>query len=70
MPHKPAPQPDDPEQSKRFIDTAREVEADEDPEAFERVFGAVVKSPPKPEEGDPKPAIPTGDSADATKTSR
>jgi len=35
--------PDNPEQSKRFIDMAREVEADESPEAFERAFESVVK---------------------------
>jgi hypothetical protein len=39
----PPPKADDPEQSKRFIDMAREVEADEDPEAMERAFGRVVK---------------------------
>jgi hypothetical protein len=45
MPRKPSPPPDDPEQSKRFIDTAREIETDESPEAFERAFKKVV--PPK-----------------------
>lgn len=39
--HEPATQ-DDPEQSKRFIDMAREIGADEDPEAFERVFRLVI----------------------------
>jgi hypothetical protein len=29
MPRKPNPPPDDPEQSKRFIDMAREVDANE-----------------------------------------
>ena len=55
--NKGTPQPDDPEQSKRFIDTAREVEADESPEAFERAFEAVVKAkktPPKPEASHPR----------------
>lgn len=37
--------PDDPEQSKRFIETAREVEADESEEAADRAFKKVV--PPK-----------------------
>ncbi len=44
------PPPDDPEQSKRFIDTAREVEADESPEAFERAFERVVR----PKDVEPK----------------
>ena len=30
--------PDDPEQSKRFIDTAKEIGADETPEGAKRVF--------------------------------
>ena len=33
------PEPDDPEQSKRFIETARQIEADETGEAFRRAFG-------------------------------
>jgi hypothetical protein len=36
---------DDAEQSKRFIETARKLEVDENPEAFERAFKKVV--PPK-----------------------
>jgi len=36
---------DDPEQSKRFIETARELECDENPKAFERRFEKIV--PPK-----------------------
>ncbi len=44
------PPPDDPAQSKRFIDMAREVEADEDPEAFERAFEKVVR----PKDVEPK----------------
>jgi hypothetical protein len=35
--------PDDPEQSKRFITAAREIGADENAEAFERVFEKVVR---------------------------
>ncbi len=31
------------EQSKRFIDIAREVGADDDPEALDRAFGGFVK---------------------------
>jgi hypothetical protein len=38
MPNKSKPKPDDPEQSKRFIETAEEVGADDDPEALERAL--------------------------------
>jgi hypothetical protein len=34
---------DDPEQSKRFIDMARELESDERPETFERAFERVAR---------------------------
>ena len=46
---KPAPKPDDPEQSKRFIETAKEVEAANDPTALEEALTriAMVK-PPRP----------------------
>jgi hypothetical protein len=37
------PQPDNPEQFKRFIGMAREVEVDESPEAFNRAFSKVVQ---------------------------
>ena len=37
------PRSDEKPQSERFIETAREIGADETPEAFERVFDAVVK---------------------------
>ena len=44
---KPASQkPDDPAQSKRFVETAREIEADESGDAFRRAFEKIV--PPKP----------------------
>jgi hypothetical protein len=43
MPRKPRPKPDDPEQFRRFIDMAREVEADESPEALDRAFNRVVR---------------------------
>lgn len=36
------PEPDDKEQSKRFIDTAKELGADESEESFERAFGIVA----------------------------
>lgn len=52
MPRKPKPSPDDPEQSKRFIDMAREVGAEEPNPDFERVFRKVAEQPkgfaPKP----------------------
>ncbi len=38
--------PDDPEQSKRFKEMAREVEVDERPEAFEKAFRQVISSKP------------------------
>ena len=47
MPRKPAPKPDDAEQSKRFIDTAVEVGADADDAALERAFKKIVSQPPK-----------------------
>ena len=45
MPRKPKPQPDDPAQSKRFIDMAREVEAEQPSPNFERVFRKVAEQP-------------------------
>ena len=42
MPTKPAPKPDDPEQSKRFVDIARDAETDESAEAFDRAFKKVA----------------------------
>jgi hypothetical protein len=39
------PEPDDPEQSKRFVEAARQIEADESGEAFRRAFEKIV--PPK-----------------------
>jgi hypothetical protein len=41
MPRKPEPKPDNPEQSKRFIETAEEVGAD-DEEALERAFKKIA----------------------------
>jgi hypothetical protein len=38
--------PDDPPQSKRFIETARQIEAAEDEKEAERAFKNVVKSRP------------------------
>ena len=42
MSKKPAPKPDDPEQSKRFVETAKEVEADDDPEALEKALTRIA----------------------------
>jgi hypothetical protein len=45
MPRKRAPKPDksrDPEEYKRFLETARAAGADESPEAFDRAFKRVV----------------------------
>lgn len=45
MPRKPKSRPDDPEQFKRFIDMAHEVEADESPDAVDRAFDKVIRKP-------------------------
>jgi hypothetical protein len=42
------PKPDDKEQSRRFIETAREVEADEESSAADAVMGRLAKQPPEP----------------------
>jgi hypothetical protein len=42
MSRKPNPPPDNPEQSKRFIEIAREVEADGTKEDFDRAFKKVT----------------------------
>jgi len=36
------PKPDNPEQSKRFIETARQIEADETGEAFRRALDNII----------------------------
>ena len=45
MPRKPKPPQDDPAQSKRFADMAREVGAEEPSPDFERVFRKVAEKP-------------------------
>lgn len=45
MPRKPSPPADNPEEFKRFVDMAREVEADEAPDAIDRAFRKVVAPP-------------------------
>lgn len=47
MPRKPAPKPDDPEEYKRFLNTARKLGADESPAAMERAFKKVMLSAKK-----------------------
>lgn len=42
MPRKPAPKWDDPEESKRFLDTAEKVGASDDPKDFERALKIVA----------------------------
>jgi len=47
MANKPAAKPDDPEQSKRFIDTAKELEAN-DSKALDRAFKKVASAQKQP----------------------
>jgi hypothetical protein len=51
MPSKPAtakkPKLTDAERHKRFVETAREIGADESPDAFDRVFKKIVGPAPK-----------------------
>lgn len=41
MPKKPRPEPDDPEQSKRFVEAAHELESDESGNSFEQALTIV-----------------------------
>jgi hypothetical protein len=45
---RPAPKPDDKEQSRRFIETAREIGADEETSAADNVLGRLAKQKPEP----------------------
>jgi hypothetical protein len=45
MTSKPTPPHDDPAESKRFIDMAREVEADEGDEAMDKAFKKIIQPP-------------------------
>jgi hypothetical protein len=47
MPRKPAPKPDNPEQYKRFLETAREVGADRLGQEFDRVLQKVSEPSPR-----------------------
>lgn len=51
MSKKPERKPDDPEQSKRFIDAAKEAEADETETGADRAFKKVVKEKPSKQRG-------------------
>jgi hypothetical protein len=50
----PPPSANNPEQSRRFMDMAREVEAEESPGATDRAFDRVIrpKAPPRTERKD------------------
>lgn len=62
MARKPTPPQDDPAQSKRFIDMAREVAAEQLSPDFERVFRKVAEQP--------KSASPTANGGSASSFSR
>ena len=48
MPRKLPPKWDDPEESKRFLETAKTAEASDDPQDFERALKSIVsKGKPK-----------------------
>lgn len=47
MPRKPAPKPDDPEESKRFIEDAERIGAD-DPDALDRALKKLAKQKQEP----------------------
>jgi hypothetical protein len=53
MPRKPKPQPDNPEQFKRFTELAREVGADQPSENFERVLRKVAATKRDPQKSQP-----------------
>lgn len=42
MSRKPKPKPDDPAEYERFLETAKAVEASDDPKTFERAFKKIV----------------------------
>jgi hypothetical protein len=47
MPRKPNPPPDDEEQAKRFVETAKALEADKTGEEFDKALSAVVPNKPQ-----------------------
>jgi hypothetical protein len=42
------PKPDDREQSRRFVETAREIEADDESSAADAIIGKLAKQAPEP----------------------
>jgi hypothetical protein len=54
MARKVIPKPDNPEQYKRFLETAREVGAEEPGEAVDRLFDQVARSKPAEKPNPPK----------------
>lgn len=53
----PPPEADNPEQSRRFIDMAREVEVDESQGAFEEAFRKIIAPPQKLQRELPPPRM-------------
>lgn len=54
---KPDPKPDNPEEYERFLKTARELEADESPDALDKAFDRIVTKRPPPKK--PGTALPS-----------
>jgi hypothetical protein len=48
------PKPDDPKQSKLFIEKAREIEADEKRSAADKLLGRLAQKKPEPHKAKPK----------------
>lgn len=48
MKQHPKPKPDDKAQSKRFIETAREIGASEEDSVADSIMGKLAKQPPEP----------------------
>lgn len=53
MPRKPNPKPTDPEQSKKFLETAKALEVDKTGEQFEAALKVVVRPHDKPKKAKP-----------------
>jgi hypothetical protein len=49
MQAKKTPKPDDPAEYRRFLETARKVEADETPGSFDRAFKKLIGAPKRNE---------------------
>lgn len=56
-PKKPADKADNPEQYRRFVETARALGADESPDAMDKAFERVMK--PKKAKAEPSGEMPT-----------